>query len=130
MNDKGITPATLIAAIVVVIMTLGIGGTLVQTQLSHVAEIQSAAEKAISDRDVMILDRVKTLEEASRKSARDPVEKATLDAIVEGIDKREELFQAQTSTQITDINRQIAAALISIGTNAETTVKKPALLPP
>ena len=51
--------------------------------------------------------------ELSAKQAHDPVETKTIDAVVNAIDKRLDTFQ----TQIVDINRQIAAALIIIDSN-------------
>jgi hypothetical protein len=49
----------------------------------------------------------------SAKAAHDPVETKTIDAVVNAIDKRLDTFQ----TQIVDINRQIAAAIIIIDSN-------------
>jgi hypothetical protein len=72
------------------------------------------------------LDMVQRIqEERSSKLARDPVEQKTIDAINTATDKRIDLIQAQ----ITDINRQIAAALIIIDNNA-TARKTPPTLPP
>lgn len=51
--------------------------------------------------------------ELSARQAHDPVETKTIDAVVSAIDKRLDTFQ----TQIVDINRQIAAALIIIDSN-------------
>jgi len=51
--------------------------------------------------------------ELSAKQAHDPVETKTIDVVVNAIDKRLDTFQ----TQIVDINRQIAAALIIIDSN-------------
>jgi len=58
--------------------------------------------------------------ERASKLAHEPVEQKTIDAINSAIDKRIDLIQGQ----ITDINRQIAAALIIIDT------KKPIQAPP
>jgi hypothetical protein len=116
-EGEGIAAPTLIAGIVVVIMALGIGGALVQTQISNVAHTLETAETTSKEREALLLDRVKVLEEGARRAAREPVEKATIDAIVDGINKREELFQAQSTTQINDLNRQFAAALLSINAN-------------
>ena len=127
---EGITPATLIAAIMAVLMTLGIGGALVQSQIANVTQTQRDEETVAKDRDAMLLDRIKTLEEGARNAARHPVEKETLDAIVAGIDAREALFQAQSTTQITDLNRQFAAALLSINSNIQQGEPKKAVLPP
>jgi len=82
-------------------------------------------------RDMATLkDRVDTIqriqESRSSKLARDPVEQKTIDAINSATDKRIDLIQAQ----ITDINRQIAAALIIIDNNAGAARKSPATLPP
>lgn len=130
-DGKGITPANLIAATAVVIMALIAGGALMQSQLANVAKIHEDAQTATKEREAMLLERIKVLEVAARYQAHDPVEKATLDAIVAGIDKREELFQAQSTTQITDLNRQFAAALLTINANTQQSeVKKPAVMPP
>ena len=123
---NGITPATLIAAIVVVLMALGVGGTLMQSQFASVAKTQEASETSATERYTVLLDRIKTLEDFSRKQAREPVEKATVDAINDAIDKRLDLFQSQ----ITDINRQIAAALIIIDNNSQSGIKKLSPNPP
>jgi hypothetical protein len=124
MKD-GITPPTLIAAIVVVIMALGGGWELMQSQFASVAKTQENADTVIKDREKLMLDRIERLEGLALKAARDPVEKATLDAIVAAIDKRDDLIQSQTSTQINDINRQIAAALVDIGANGAGLKKIP-----
>jgi uncharacterized protein HemX len=126
VGKDGITPATLIAAIVVVIMALGVGGTLMQSQFTSVGKTQEAAEIASKERDAMLFDRIKTLEEAARRQAHEPVEKATLEAIINATDKRMDLFQSQ----ITDINRQIAAALIIIDNNTQNGARKLSPNPP
>lgn len=130
MNGKGIAPGTLIAAIAVFIMAFGGGWTLMQSQFTSVAKTQEEAQAQAAQRDEILLDRIKVLEDGERKQARDPVEKATLDAIVSAIDKRDELIQAS----ISDINRQIAAALIIIDNNIDNNggaIKKAApALPP
>lgn len=64
-------------------------------------------------------------EERAAKLAHDPVEQKTIDAINSAIDKRIDLIQIQ----ITDINRQIAAALIIID-NSASARKSPQALPP
>jgi hypothetical protein len=61
------------------------------------------------------------LEAQGRVQAHDPVEKATIDVIIDAINKRDDLFQAQ----ITDLNRQIAAALIIIDNNSMKRVPLP-----
>ncbi len=72
-------------------------------------------------------ERVATIQriqgERASKLAHDPVEQKTVDAINSAIDKRIDLIQSQ----ITDINRQIAAALIIIDNNA---VSRKAPTPP
>ena len=60
------------------------------------------------------------------KLAHDPVEQKTIDANNVATDKRIDLIQAQ----ITDINRQIAAALIIIDNNATTPRRTAPNLPP
>ena len=119
MRGNGIPSGTLIAAIVVVIMALGGGWTLMQSQFSGVAKTQENAETSIKERESVLLERIKALEENQRRQAREPVEKATLDAINSATDKRIDLIQAQ----ITDINRQIAAALIIIDNNSSAPKK-------
>lgn len=127
---KGISAGNLIAAIAVVIMALVAGGALMQTQLAHVTETQNDRDAAIKERDTMLLDRIKVLEDGARKAARDPVEKATLDAIVAAIDKRDELIQSTFSNQINDLNRQIAASLISVEAGGGNGPKKSMVMPP
>jgi hypothetical protein len=51
------------------------------------------------------------------RSAREPVERATIEAINAAVDKQIAIIQGQ----ISDINRQIAAALIIIDSNSNTT---------
>jgi hypothetical protein len=63
-------------------------------------------------------ERMNTL---AARSARTPVEKETIDAIVNALDKQIQLVQGQ----IIDINRQIAAALIIIDNNAKKTALPP-----
>jgi hypothetical protein len=82
------------------------------------------AEAATKDREKILLDRITKLEDSEKKQAHDPVEKATLDAIITAFDKRTDLIQGQ----IIDINRQIAAALIIIDNN--NSVKKTQPNPP
>jgi hypothetical protein len=76
-----------------------------------------------------IKERVATIQriqgERASKLAHDPVEQKTVDAINSAIDKRIDLIQSQ----ITDINRQIAAALIIIDNNAVARKTSPALPP-
>ena len=120
-DTGGITTSNLIAAIAVVIMAFGAYWALMQSQFENVSKTQETSEQATKDRDDMLLSRIKVLETEARREARDPVEKATLDAIVAAIDKRDDLIQSQ----IGDLNRQIAAALIIIDSN---TTKRP--LPP
>lgn len=100
-------------------MAFGSGGAIVQSQFSNVAKTQETADASTKEREKVLLDRIEKLEESARKQARDPVEKATLDAINSASDKRIDLIQSQ----ITDINRQIAAALIIIDNNS-TGVRK------
>jgi predicted nucleic acid-binding Zn-ribbon protein len=72
----------------------------------------------------ILIDRIKVLESHVQKTARDPVEAATMAAALTALNKQIDLLQAQ----IADINRQIAAALIIIDNNA--TVRRSPLLPP
>jgi hypothetical protein len=81
-------------------------------------------------RDINALkERIDTIqriqEERAAKLAHDPVEQKTIDAINSATDKRIDLIQAQ----ITDINRQIAAALIIIDNNATARKTMPTLPP-
>jgi hypothetical protein len=68
------------------------------------------------------------LSDLKSHTARNPVDKDTTDATTNAIDKRIDLIQAQ----ITDINRQIAAALIIIDNNSLSTgaKKAPTTIPP
>jgi hypothetical protein len=124
MNKSALSPSNLIAAIVVVFMALGGIWALAQSQFASIEKTQQSGEAATRDRERLLLDRIETLETNGGRQAREPVEKATIDAITSAIDKRIDLIQAQ----ITDINRQIAAALIIIDSNASA--KKTPPLPP
>ena len=126
-NSKGITPATLLSAIAVVIMAFAAVGTLMQAQFASVAKTQETSDTATKEREKLLLERIKTLEANAQNQAHEPVEKATFDAVTAAIDKREDLFQAE----ITDINRQIAAALIIIDSNSNGgDIKKTRPAPP
>jgi hypothetical protein len=116
----------LIAGCAVLIMAFGSGGAIVQSQFSNTAKTQETADASTKEREKILLDRIEKLEEIARHSAREPVEKATLDAIITASDKRNDLMQAQ----ISDINRQIAAALIIIDNNNQVGVKKLSPSPP
>ena len=74
--------------------------------------------------------RVATLETARvailDRLAHDPVENATFQAVAKATDDRVNLIQSQ----INDINRQIAAALIIIDNNSGATRKTAPILPP
>jgi len=80
--------------------------------------------KAISVRLDNLLARLVIVEQTQisvlSTRARDPVEKATVTAINDAIDKRVDLLQAQ----ISEINRQIAAALIIIDNNSGLRVQR------
>lgn len=136
----GVTTTNLIAGCAVLIMAFAAGGALVQTQFAGVEKTNS--NYATSSKDSVELLRKETNDlalelkahvdrlereqlEAARTSAREPVEKATVEAITGAIDKRIDLIQAQ----ITDINRQIAAALIIIDNNSGVKKLSPAIPP-
>lgn len=71
--------------------------------------------------------RTATVEAAVAKGAREPVEDKTFQAVSKATDDRITLLQSQ----ITDINRQIAAALIIIDQNAAGIQRRPTpQLPP
>ncbi len=106
---------------------------------SHVAELKNAFDKYLTKAEheaylTGVKNDIRTIREAiatiqriqgerASKLAHDPVEQKTVDAINSAIDKRIDLIQSQ----ITDINRQIAAALIIIDNNA---VSRKAPTPP
>jgi hypothetical protein len=85
---------------------------------------------AVSGRIDDLRRRVITLEAAKdsilSKLAHDPIESGTFQAVAKATDDRVTLLQ----NQITDINRQIAAALIIIDNNAGIARKTPPTLPP
>jgi hypothetical protein len=108
-------------SIAVTVVALGVGA------LWAVSQNQFAnTEKTISD-----LSRRLAIVEATQSSiagrlAHDPVEDRTFQAVAKATDDRITLLQ----NQITDINRQIAAALIIIDNNAGVARKNPPALPP
>ena len=105
----------------VTIVALGVGALWAVTQNQF-----SNTDKTISD-----LGRRLAIAEATQaiiisKQAHDPVEDSTFQAVSKATDDRVTLLQ----NQITDINRQIAAALIIIDNNAGIARKTPPTLPP
>jgi len=107
-------------SIAVTVVALGVGA------LWAVSQNQFAnTEKTISD-----LGRRLAIVEATQSTlitrlAHDPVEDKTFQAVSKATDDKILLLQ----NQITDINRQIAAALIIIDNNAGTIKRSPALPP-
>jgi hypothetical protein len=95
-----------------------------ETHNAYVSDVKNQID-TIKER-VATIQRIQ--DERGAKIAHDPVEQKTVDAINSAIDKRIDLIQSQ----ITDINRQIAAALIIIDNNAVSTSSRrsPATLPP
>jgi hypothetical protein len=71
------------------------------------------------------VDRIKVMESLLQKGAHDPVEKATIDAILNALNKQIDLIVSQ----IADLNRQIAAALIIIDNNSANLKRSPQLPP-
>jgi hypothetical protein len=138
---------TIVGAITVVGLMTAAQWTVNQIEFAHVEQANAATTAALDKyltRDefkayltgevahfdglsarVTILERQQA--ETFSRLAHDPVENRTFQAVSAAIDKRIDLIQAQ----ITDINRQIAAALIIIDNNAGALHKAPAAtLPP
>ena len=107
-------------SIAVTVVALGVGA------LWAVSQNQFAnTDKTMADlsRRLAIVEAAQA--NLSTKLAHDPVEAKTFEAVSVATDKRIDLIQAQ----ITDINRQIAAALIIIDQNAGMK-RSPPTLPP
>ena len=108
-------------SIAVTVVALGVGA------LWAVSQNQFAnTEKTISDlgRRLAIVEATQT--NIASRLAHDPVEDRTFQAVAKATDDRITLLQ----NQITDINRQIAAALIIIDNNSGVSRKPPPALPP
>ena len=135
-----LTTSNLIAACGVLVIAFGSGWTLMQSNFANVekaaetrAETTNEAEALLRkqgyDLGIELKARLELVEAAQAQlrmtAAREPVEKATVEAITSAIDKRIDLIQAQ----ITDINRQIAAALIIIDNNNNGSAGGRKLLP-
>jgi len=136
-GSSGLT--TIVAALTIVAILFGAGWTIFQAQLSDLRDVvKSDHESALRQADVLeaeiktlhtelvgqaefkqfvlqyndLVDRLKFLEAEQRLNertqAREPVEKATLEAINSAFDHR----LAQIQSQMDDINKQIAAAII------------------
>jgi hypothetical protein len=95
------------------------------TTAEHKAYIGGIADQ-LSGISLRLVSLETTLTAIQPRLAHDPVEDRTFQATVIASDKRIDLIQAQ----IQDINRQIAAALIIIDSNAGTTRKVQPTLPP
>lgn len=149
-SDPQISWMTIVGAVAVVGLMCGGQWVVSQTQFAHGADVQRTMREdfltlsakvqhdmvsrdefaQFQDRYAAALAHVNRLDDQLVKlnstEARDPVEKATMDAIISATDKRIDLIQAQ----ITDINRQIAAALIIIDNNSAGPKKITPSLPP
>ena|ERR1700679_593216 len=120
-GDPQLSWMTIVGAVAIVGLMSGGQWVVSQTQFASVEKTELADREQLGER-ITILEREQR--DTLGRLAHDPVEKATMDAIISATDKRMDLFQSQ----ITDINRQIAAALIIIDSNAGK--KSPAVLPP
>lgn len=120
-GDPQMSWTTVAGAVAIVGLMNSAQWVVMRTQFDNVTHTQETSESTIRDRDRILLDRIVVLEAQGRVQAHDPVEKATIDVIVDAINKRDDLFQAQ----ITDLNRQIAAALIIIDNNSMKRVPLP-----
>jgi hypothetical protein len=143
-NGKGdvqLSWMTVVGAISVAGLVAGAGWTIFQNEFANVKETASedrrqAAVYYNTNKDDLnrataeIGRRLDVLESQmaaiTPKLAHDPVEQKTVDAINAATAKQLDQIQAE----ITDINRQIAAALIIIDNNAGMTRKTAPLLPP
>src|ERR1700722_19891013 len=105
----------------VTVVALGIGALWAVTQNQF-----SNTDKTISDlgRRLAIVEAAQSI--IISKQAHEPVEDRTFQAVSKATDDRVTLLQ----NQITDINCQIAAALIIIDNNAGIARKTPPTLPP
>ena len=102
----------------------------IHNELRHDVVIQNEFLQFLS-RYEMTLRRIESIEQTIRvlaeRTAKEPVEKSTIDAINMSVMNQIGIMQ----TQISDINRQIAAALIMIDSNSKTGAPQPRpLLPP
>jgi len=107
------------------------------TDRAQLADLRAALDKYLTIREHTeyrsgvvaqnddMMRRLAVLETSQAKAAHDPVEKPTFEAVAKATDDRITLLQ----NQITDINRQIAAALVIIDNNASVR-KNPTILPP
>jgi len=138
MNQRAGEPqlswTTIVGAVIIVGLLNSAQWIVAQTQFANVEKTETydrqsfdkyltkAEHKAYLDGIQLHLEglsaRVTTLEKQQTDTfsrlAHDPVEDRTFQAVIVATDKRIDLIQAQ----ITDINRQIAAALIIIDNNA------------
>ena len=121
-GDPQLSWMTIVGAVAIVGLMSGGQWVVSQTQFASVEKTELADREQLGER-ITILEREQR--DMLGRLAHDPVEKATMDAIISATDKRMDLFQSQ----ITDINRQIAAALIIIDANSQAG-KKSVPLPP
>lgn len=140
-GDLQLSWATVVGGAAICISLAGAGWTIFQNEFSSVKDVATADRNQSllyynTNRDDLIRsstelkDRLNGLESQLRiiapRLAHEPVEQKTIDAINTATDKRIDLIQAQ----ITDINRQIAAALIIIDNNNATPRRNSPALPP
>jgi hypothetical protein len=140
-GDVSLSWMTVVGAISVAGLVAGAGWTIFQNEFANVKETATEDRRQVADyynsnKDDLnrakaeIGRRLDVLENQmaamAPRLAHDPVEQKTVDAINAATDKRIDLIQAQ----ITDINRQIAAALIIIDNNAGVSRKMQPTLPP
>ena len=140
---------TIVGVLTAVALVWGAQWTIFQTQFANVEKVASADRAQITELKVQLdkylmirehdeyrkgvttqiddlLRHIVVLEAAQAKSAHEPVEAQTFQAVSKATDDRVTLLQ----NSINDINRQIAAALIIIDNNAGMTRKTAPLLPP
>lgn len=128
-GDPQISWMTVVGAVAVVGLMSGAQWAVSQTQFANVDKIEVSDRAQATAFYVELRDRLTAVErkqvEIIEKLAHDPVEARTFQAVSDATDKRIDLIQAQ----ITDINRQIAAALIIIDNNNAQKRATPTLPP-
>ena len=117
-GDPQISWMTLVGAVAVVGLMNGGQWAVSQTQFASVDKVQNELRERLISVEAQ---QTKIIE----KLAHDPVENRTFQATIDATDKRLD----QIEGQITDINRQIAAALIIIDNNSGVKRTTP-MLPP
>jgi hypothetical protein len=117
-GDPQLSWQTIVAMVVVVGLLAGAQWTIFQNQFAN-------TDKTISEigRRLAIVEATQQIR--ASKLAHEPVEASTFNAVTKATDDKILLLQ----NQITDINRQIAAALIIIDNNAGTIRKAPTVPP-